>query len=53
MKALKVNIAGVELIVPKENDGMLEVRGIVYEEIEVDSIPNLMEDVIVELSKNQ
>lgn len=53
MKALKVNIAGVELIVPNEVNGMLDIRGIVYEEVEVDSIPNIMEDIISELSKNQ
>ncbi len=51
MQALKVNIAGIELILPKENDGMLDIRGIQYEVIEVDSIPNIMEDLIEEISK--
>lgn len=53
MQAIKVNIAGVELIIPKENIGMIAVRNIQYEEVEVDSIPNIMEDIIIELSKNQ
>ena len=52
MKALKVNIAGIELILPEENDGMLDARGITYEVIETESIPNIMEDVITELNKN-
>ncbi len=51
MKALKVNIAGIELILPEENDGMLDIRGIVYESIEVDTIPNTMEDLIEETNK--
>jgi hypothetical protein len=50
MKALKVNIAGIELIVPEENEGMLDVRGITYEIIEIDTIPNIMEDLIAKLN---
>ena len=52
MKALKINIAGVELILPEENDGMLDARNILYEVIEIEVIPNIMEDVITELNKN-
>jgi len=46
MKALKVNIAGIELILPEENGEMLDIRGITYESVEVDAIPNTMEDLI-------
>jgi hypothetical protein len=50
MKALKVNISGIELILPEENQGMLDVRGITYELVEVDTIPNIMEDLIAQLN---
>jgi len=52
MKAVKITLNNIEFILPEQNAGMLEVRGLEYEEIEVDTIPNIMEDVVRELSKN-
>jgi hypothetical protein len=51
MKAIKIIINEKELILPQENAGMLTYRGLTYEEIEVDIIPNIMEDLIEELKK--
>lgn len=51
MNAIKTILNGKEFILPEENDGMLEVRGITYERVEVDEIPNRMLDIINELNK--
>ena len=50
MKAIKVTINGKEFILPEENEGMCQVRSIPYEIIEVENIPNIMEDLIIELN---
>ena len=49
MKAIKVTLNSNQFILPEENAGMCEVRNIPYEIIEVDNIPNIMEDLIIEL----
>jgi len=51
MKAIKTTINGKEFILPEENGGMLDARGITYEIIEVDTIANIMEDLIDELKQ--
>ena len=48
MKALKVILNGKEFILPEENDGMLEVRGIAYERVEVEYTQHIMEDIVNE-----
>jgi hypothetical protein len=52
MEAIKTILNGKEFILPEENDGMLEVRGLTYERILVDVIPNRMDDIIDELNAN-
>jgi|688.fasta_scaffold328074_2 hypothetical protein len=50
MRAIKTILNGKEFILPEENDGMLEVRGLTYERIEVEYIQHMMEDIVDELN---
>lgn len=50
MKAIKTILNGKEFILPEENDGMLTVRGLTYERLEVEVIPNTMYDIVDELN---